>query len=205
MKNHKNKDFRLRNQYLGKAPLDPKRLERHDRGEGFSGTGVRHPLHLQKLKKKERKIKYAHEQATRAEILLTEEQGFLEAEGVKTKSINQDIIAQNVDITAATKIFDLNLDFGPYSAKYTRNGRHLLLGGKKGHIAAFDWITKKLHCEINVMESVHDIRTEQRKLRVFRENDQIYFRRSRYINQYGLLTFSTPKKEDKERTQTSTR
>ncbi|GBP09560.1 hypothetical protein EVAR_76563_1 [Eumeta japonica] len=38
----------------------------------------------------------------------------------------------------------------------------------------------------------------------FAKNDQIYFRRSRYINQYGLLTFSTPKK-DKERTQTSTR
>ena len=63
-----------------------------------------------------------------------------------------------MDITAATKIFELNLDFGPYQAKYSRNGRHLLLGSKKGHLAAFDWVTKKLHFETNVMESIHDIR-----------------------------------------------
>ncbi|XP_023951627.2 WD repeat-containing protein 46 [Bicyclus anynana] len=143
--------------FPGKAPINPEKLEQHSRGEGL-GKGVRHPLYAVKLKKRENKFKYAEEQAARADILLTEDQGFLEVdEDHRTTGITQKVIADNVDITAATKIFELNLAFGPYQAKYSRNGRHLLLGSKKGHLAAFDWVTKKLHFEINVMESIHDI------------------------------------------------
>ncbi|CAB3251804.1 unnamed protein product [Arctia plantaginis] len=143
--------------YKGKAPIDKSKLEVHSRGEGI-GKSVKHPLHAAKLRKKEKKVNYAQEQAARAEILLTEDHGALEVdEDSKTTAISQKIIAENVDITAASKIFELNLDFGPYRAKYSRNGRHLLLGSNKGHLAAFDWVTKKLHFEINVMESIHDI------------------------------------------------
>ncbi|XP_028168059.1 WD repeat-containing protein 46 [Ostrinia furnacalis] len=154
----KKKDEVKPQKYPGKAPVDPKKLENHSRGEGLNPKKVKHPLHAAKLKKKENKLNYAQKQAARAEILLTEEQGLLEVdEGYKTTAISQKVIAENVDIAAATKIFELNLDFGPYRAKYSRNGRHLLLGSKRGHLAAFDWVTKRLHCEMNVMESIHDI------------------------------------------------
>lgn len=151
--------FKKTQKYPGKAPIDPKKLENYSRGEGLVGEGVRHPIYKEKLKRKEKKFKYAQEQSARAEILLTEDHGGIEIEDEdgKTTAISQKIIAENVDIAAASKIFELNLDFGPYRAKYSRNGRHLLLGSKKGHLAAFDWVTKRLHFEINVMESIHDI------------------------------------------------
>lgn len=159
------KSLRLRkrtSEYPGKAPVDKGKLDKYSRGSGIDlkskDNGVRTKLHRVRLKKKERAIRYATEQSARAELLLTEEQGFLEPEEAEaTAHYTQSQIAKNVDITSATKRFNLDLDFGPYSLRYTRNGRHLLLGGKRGHVAAFDWVAKKLACEINVMESVHDV------------------------------------------------
>ena len=70
----------------------------------------------------------------------------------------QEQIRKAVDEVSASKCFDLNLaELGPYKTSYSRHGKHLLLGGRRGHVAAFDWNSKALKCEINVMESVHDI------------------------------------------------
>ena len=75
----------------------------------------------------------------------------------ETYQITQREIVESVDISSATKHFDLNLDLGQYAINYYRSGRHLLIGGRRGHVAAIDWITKELICEFNVQESVHDI------------------------------------------------
>nr|XP_004649848.2 WD repeat-containing protein 46 [Jaculus jaculus] len=97
--------------------------------------------------------------AARSELLLAEQPGFLEGEdGEDTAKILQADIVEAVDIASAAKHFDLNLrQFGPYRLNYSRTGRHLALGGRRGHVAALDWVTKQLMCEINVMEAVRDI------------------------------------------------
>jgi hypothetical protein len=55
------------------------------------------------------------------------------------------------------QIFDLNLDLGPYNCAYSRNGRHLLLGGRKGHLALMDWEKASLEMEIQVRETINDV------------------------------------------------
>ncbi|XP_017473164.1 PREDICTED: probable U3 small nucleolar RNA-associated protein 7 [Rhagoletis zephyria] len=133
-------------------------LQKYSKGEKVKSKGVKTKFFKEKLQRKEIYLEYATEQAARTELLLTEQQGFIEPDEEElTAQYRQEEISQNVDILAASKHFKLNLDFGPYSMRYTKNGRHLLLGGRRGHVAAFDWVTKKLLCEINVMEEVVDV------------------------------------------------
>ena len=75
-----------------------------------------------------------------------------------TYHIKQRDILANVDVATATKHFNLELDHGPYFLDYSRNGRHLLIGGKDGHLAAFDWQTKHLHTEVMVSERIGAVR-----------------------------------------------
>lgn len=96
-----------------------------------------------------------------------ESAGLIETEGdlERTFKVTQQQIKDNVGIDTATKGFELKLDggkggvgLGPYRCDYTRNGRGLLIGGRKGHLAAFDWQTGKLSCEIQVRETVRDVK-----------------------------------------------
>ncbi|XP_017869357.1 PREDICTED: WD repeat-containing protein 46 [Drosophila arizonae] len=133
-------------------------LEKYSRGEAVDSTGVRTRHFKEKHKRKEIYVEYATEQAARTELLLQETPGQLEADEEETTAeYRQAEIVANVDLQSAAKHFSLKLDFGPYTMRYTKNGRHLLLGGRRGHVAAFDWVTKKLHCEFNVMETVADV------------------------------------------------
>ncbi|KAJ1984265.1 putative U3 small nucleolar RNA-associated protein 7 [Dimargaris verticillata] len=114
----------------------------------------------QLLKKNKVRVEDAAHQAALAELLLPEEEGFLEAENLeRTQDVSQKELRNHVDINTAAKMFNLNLtQFGPYCIDYTRNGSHLLIGGRKGHLAAFRWQTGKLLFETQVRESVKAVK-----------------------------------------------
>ncbi|KAG7802730.1 hypothetical protein KL944_002377 [Ogataea haglerorum] len=117
-----------------------------------------------KLNANLKRLDQQHKDAVRSvkdsEILLQEDAGFLEAEGMeKTYKFTQDEIVQEVDQATANKRFELKLEqFGPYTLDYSRNGRDLLIGGKKGHVASFDWRLGKLDCELHLNETVHAVK-----------------------------------------------
>uniref|UniRef100_A0A915PTJ0 BING4 C-terminal domain-containing protein n=1 Tax=Setaria digitata TaxID=48799 RepID=A0A915PTJ0_9BILA len=136
-------------------------LKRHDTGAAnINPANVKTNFHKAKLATVKKRFLERTREVARAEILNNEKEGFLAGdEGELTYTIKQKDICSDVDIASASKHFDLWLErFGPYRADYIRNGRHLLIGGKRGHVAAFDWLTKTLRCEMNVMEGVRDVK-----------------------------------------------
>lgn len=130
------------------------------------GRGRRIPTNRVKDKKLranlrtlESKYRDATLKAKDAEILLENESGYLEPENEleRTYQVRQEELLQDVPIETASKAFELKLEeLGPYGAEYTRNGRHLLLFGRKGHVATTDWREGKLACELQLGETVRD-------------------------------------------------
>lgn len=113
------------------------------------------------LKALESKYQTATLRAKDAEILHENTGGFLEPENdlERTYKVRQEDIQVDVPVETAKKRFELKLDaLGPYVFDYTRNGRELLLAGRKGHIATMDWREGKLGCEIQLGETVRDAR-----------------------------------------------
>ncbi|KAJ8024819.1 WD repeat-containing protein 46 [Holothuria leucospilota] len=151
---------RSKDPFEGPAKIPLKKVQKYSRGEALGKKkGGRTASHRWNLQKSEDGYKLAARQAARSELLLTEEPGFLEVgEGEETYEVRQSEIVSSVDIASATKHFELNLNqFGPYRMNFTRNGRHLALGGKMGHLTGIEWISKNLLFEINVMETITDI------------------------------------------------
>ena len=126
-------------QYPGKAPIDPTALERHSRGDGVRPERIKTKYGQKMAQRREEMARSVEETAARAEILLEEDAGYLETgrteEEVEefTARVTQTLLKRNVDTESARKGFELNLSqFGPYTLDYTRNGRGLVLGGRKG-------------------------------------------------------------------------
>lgn len=139
------------------------------KAEDKYGRGKKIPLHNVKdkklrgnLKSLEKKHKDATLKAKDAEILLENEGGFLETEGEleRTYKVTQAEIQKHVAIqTAQMGQFQLKMDeSGPYISEYSRNGRDLLVAGRKGHVATMNWRDGKLGCELQLGETVRDAR-----------------------------------------------
>ncbi len=68
------------------------------------------------------------------------------------------LLLQAVEVGAGRKVFDLQLDqLGPYSIDFNRSGRHMLLAGRKGHLALMDWQRRQLICEVQVGKYVDGV------------------------------------------------
>ncbi|CCU74970.1 U3 snoRNP-associated protein Utp7 [Blumeria hordei DH14] len=131
----------------------------YGRGRKIPCMGIKDRKLRGNLKALEDKHKIATLQAKDAEILLENEAGFLQPENEmeRTYKVRQDEIQAEVAVETAKKKFDLKLDaLGPYVFDYTRNGRELLLAGRKGHIATMDWREGRLGCELQLGETIRD-------------------------------------------------
>lgn len=129
----------------------------YGRGKGVDVRGVRDKKLRTNMKKQEEKYQNAISKAKDAEILLENAPGFLEPdhELERTYRVRQDEITSETAVGTAQKRFDLKLDdLGPYHCEYTRNGKELLLAGRKGHIATMDFREGKLGCELQLGETI---------------------------------------------------
>ncbi|KAF2748944.1 BING4CT-domain-containing protein [Sporormia fimetaria CBS 119925] len=133
----------------------------YGRGEKIRTKSIKDKKLRANLRSLEQKNQEAALQAKNAEILLENTAGMLEPEHEleRTFKIRQDEIQREVGVETAKKGFELRLEgLGPYICEYTRNGRDLLLGGRKGHIACMDWRDGKLGCELHLNETVRDLK-----------------------------------------------
>lgn len=133
----------------------------YGRGKEISTKNIADKKLRHNLRALESKYKDATLKARDAEILHENESGFLEAENEleKTWRVRQEDIRSDLGVQTAKKGFELRLDdLGPYTADYTRNGRELLLAGRKGHVATMDWRDGKLGCELQLNETVREAR-----------------------------------------------
>ncbi|KAE9547078.1 hypothetical protein FO519_009710 [Halicephalobus sp. NKZ332] len=119
---------------------------------------AKHGIAKQRLEKRKKRLAEGVKLAADAEVLNTEEPGFLQMEDdTPTFNVKQAEITSAIDMATAARSFSLDLDFGPYRFDYGINGRELIIGGRRGHVGVFDWMTKDLLTEKDMLEAVNDV------------------------------------------------
>lgn len=136
-----------------------KKFERDFKDNGKSNYRKTKDIKLKNgLKRLDDKYNYAVSTAAATDYLLPESNGFMETETEteKTFKVKQNEIKASVDVSTANKALDLKLnEFGPYFVNYSRNGTHMLISGRKGHVASMDWRKGELRAELNLNESCY--------------------------------------------------
>jgi U3 small nucleolar RNA-associated protein 7 len=142
-------------------PSFESKVHKYTRGKLNNDTKTVKYKHLRhSLEKTNAQIKDAAISAAEAEVLLPTQSGFIDLENKNEKifKLKQNEIKKNVDLNSAKNALDLQLNvFGPYNIDYTRNGRHLLFAGKKGHVAILDCVKLKVGMELQLKEEVYDV------------------------------------------------
>jgi U3 small nucleolar RNA-associated protein 7 len=143
--------------------LDTGNTERYARGSDAAQKDGK-PTKDRKLRTTLRNMDNRYKETLRStaatDMLLAENAGYIEAEGMeKTYRFKQQDIVKEVDQSTANKALKLKLDqFGPYSLDYSRNGTHLLIGGRKGHVASMDWRKGEVRAELHLNETINAVK-----------------------------------------------
>ena len=112
------------------------------------------------LRRRSRLDRSAAHAAKDTRQLLGGQAGFLEAEGEleRTFKVTQHELAQNLDVAAARQSWSLALgESAPYAVRFSRNGRHLLMGGARGHLSLLDALRTTLVTELHLGEPIRDV------------------------------------------------
>eukprot|EP00933_Yihiella_yeosuensis_P040966 TRINITY_DN353_c0_g3_i1.p1 TRINITY_DN353_c0_g3~~TRINITY_DN353_c0_g3_i1.p1 ORF type:complete len:622 (+),score=141.89 TRINITY_DN353_c0_g3_i1:43-1866(+) len=111
------------------------------------------------VKKRSKSNREAAFQMAKAEVLQTEESGYIKTENDRddTRRITQADILDSAGIGVAKKYFSFDLPFGPYCCSFTRNGQHLLAGGKKGHVALLHCDSMQINTETHTKETIRAV------------------------------------------------
>ena len=112
----------------------------------------------------------------------------------KTLKVTQEQMRESLPKYNRDNIFDLSLNYGSYHNDVTRNGRYVLLGGEKGHIALLDWRNKDLLCELKTNEKIYDVKFLQNEtMFATAQYKRVYIYDRQGIELHSLDSLQNPK------------